>query len=470
MSGEWWDVAVIGGGPAGYTAAIRLAQKKWKVLLVEKDQVGGTCLNRGCIPSKALIHLARVKRKAETATPMGLSFAKGLVNWEMVQNWVQQVIGSLRSGLETILRNSGVVVERGIGDIIDEGRIQVEDGGGKRREVKCRAILLATGSVPAKPSFAPEGLVLTDEEGLFLPRLPSSLIVIGGGSTGVELAWLYASLGVSVTLLEMMPRLLPAADAEISDLLDRSFRRQGIKVLLSSRVTQVLPTHNGIEVRTESGETVTGSVVIGAVGRKPNPPQNAVSRLSLQEVSDLAPSRCYQWGQCLVVAAGDLLYGSGTAHGAIAEGVETARMLDQWLRFGQFPPYAAPAPVPYCAFCHPEVAGVGITEEAAYKQGRAITVGRFLIRASGPARIEGEGDGLIKVLADSKTGKILGIHMVGPYVTHLAGEASVLVSQGLTVEEGLKAVRIHPSWSEGIGEALWAALGEPLHSLHLGRR
>ncbi len=465
MGAPEWDVVVVGGGPAGYTSALRLARRGWKVLLVEKDRVGGTCLNRGCVPSKALIHLARVKKKAEAGSSAGLFCGPVRVDWELVQSWVRNIMASIRNGLELLIKRGGVHLLRGYCTLADEGTVQIEEPDGFLRTVTTRTVIIATGSLPAPLPRCDPGCFVTEEEALFLPSLPSSLIVIGGGPTGLELAWLYAAFGVSVTLVEMMPRILPNGDEEISDLLARSFRKQGITIRLACKVTSVRRGNGLIQVQTDQGDVLTASAVISAVGREPACPPLNIAEPATQVRSPLQVNERFQIGEGFFFAIGDVIHRTGTAHGAIAEGTIVARIVDRWLRSGTLPPPEPRPIVPYAVFSQPEVCGVGMTEQAARADERAVSVGRFPLRSLAPARIESETDGLVKIIVDESSGRVIGVHMIGPSATAMGGEFGLLVNSPLTLEEKSRIFRVHPTWSEGLSEAIWVAMGDPLHTL-----
>lgn len=462
MSREGLDVVVIGGGPAGYTAAIRAAQHDLRVLLVERSDLGGTCLNRGCIPSKALIHCAKVWRTVQLAHQCGVKVDNPQLDWDAMQGWVTRVVQTLRRGLQTLLMHHGVAVTKGEASFVNVREILVETPTGSET-VTASTIVVATGSRPLPLPYEEGAPVVTEEEALFLPQLPCELIIVGGGASGVELAWLFSTLGVKVTLVEMLPRLLPSMDEEIALGLQQQLERQGVTVRLATKVTRIATQNGRAAVHTETGEGWVADLVVLAVGRRANSENLANLGIPLKPNGAVEVN---EWQQTLVpsiFAIGDVTHGSGTAHGGMAEAERAVKGIVKFLAGEPLPPQAPDFVVPLCVYTEPQALKVGLTEQEAQERDLAIKVARFPWRASGAAMATGETDGFVKVIAEAKSMRVLGLHILGADAVNLSGEAAFIVAHGLTVEQATAIIRPHPSLSEGIGEALWALAGMPLH-------
>ncbi|MCS7191806.1 MAG: dihydrolipoyl dehydrogenase [Armatimonadetes bacterium] len=456
-----WDVIVIGGGPAGYTAAIRAKQHSLNVLLVEKDELGGTCLNRGCIPSKALIHCAKVWQTVKRAQRFGVFASEIKFNWDEMQKWSQRVVANLRKGLQSLLHHHGVKVAKGVAKLVEHNKVEIATKE-SQFTVAFKAVVLAMGSSPVKLPYEPEAPVVTEEQALFLPSLPKSLVVVGGGACGVELAWLFNALGIKVTLVEMLPQILPMMDAEIAEGLRQSLERQGIDFRTETKVNKILAQQGKAKVQTEKGQ-IEADLVICAVGRKPN--SEGLKEIGIQ-INPNGSVLVNEWQQTSlpsVFAIGDLIHGSGTAHGGMFEAERAVAAIAKKLLNEPLPIDTAKLVVPLCAYTEPQALRVGLTEQEAKELGLEIKVARFPWRASGAAVATGETEGFVKVIANSKSKQVLGIHILGSDAANLNGEAVLTVSKGMTVDEAMVAIRQHPSLSEGIGEALWLTAGLPLH-------
>ncbi len=465
-----WDVIVVGGGPAGYTAAIRTKQKGLNVLLVEKDELGGTCLNRGCIPSKALIHCAKVWKTVKTAHRFGIVVSEPQFNWDMMQKWSQQVVQTLRRGLQSLLRHHGVTVVKGEAKLVGTNEIKIETSKDEFK-VNAKAMVLAIGSSSVKLPCEPEGLsvVTTEEQALFLPSLPNSIVIVGGGASGVELAWLFNTLGVKVTLVEMLPQILPTMDKEVAEGLRISLERQGIEVKTETKVNKISAQKGKAIVETEKGQLET-ELVICAIGRKPNSKGLSELGIELNRNGSVIVDEWQQTSLPSVFAVGDIVHGSGTAHGGMFEAEKAATAIARKLSGKPLPADADEFVIPVCTYTEPQALSVGLTEQKANELGLEIEVARFPLRAVSAAIAIGETEGFVKVIADKKTKRVLGIHILGPDATNLNGEAVLTVMRNMTVEEALKAIRQHPSLSEGIKEALWLVEGLPLHIAKLPNR
>ncbi len=462
MRSEAWDVIVIGGGPAGYTAAIRARQKGLRVLLVEKEELGGTCLNRGCIPSKALIHCAKVWRTVKTASSFGVVVENPRVDWGAMQQWALRVVQTLRRGLQSLLRHHGVTVKKGEASVLAPTTVHIGQSEGEET-ASAAALILAMGSSPIPLPREANAPVVTEEEALFLPHLPSSVTVVGGGASGVELAWLFNALGAKVTLVEMLPRILPTMDEEVAEGLQHALENQGVTVRTNTRVFQIAAKDGKAFAVPESSEGWEAEVVVCAVGRKANSSGLAELGVALQPNGAVVVNEWQQTSVPSLFAVGDLVHGSWTAHGSMAEAERAVEGVVAFLSRNPFPLRSEELVVPTCVYAEPQALSVGLTEEQARSKGIEVLTARFPWRANGAALAAGETEGFVKVVADARTKQVLGVHILGADAVNLSGEASLIVARKLTLEQAATVVRQHPSLSEGIGEALWALLGLPLH-------
>ncbi|MCS3917628.1 dihydrolipoyl dehydrogenase [Fervidibacter sacchari] len=461
MSEFRWDVVVIGGGPAGYTAAIRARQRGLNVLLVEKDELGGTCLNRGCIPSKALIHCAKIWQTVKSAQKFGVIAPEVRFDWSEMQKWANRVVSTLRRGLQSLLKHHGVAVEKGEGKLHGANEVLVSSGGGEKVHA-AKAIVLATGSSPTQIPCDPNASVLTEEQALFLPSLPESVVVIGGGPSGVELAWLFNTLGVKVILVEMLPRILPIMDVEVAEGLKQSLEKQGIVVRTGTKVNFVSARQGKTSVHTEAGE-IEVDLVVCAIGRKANSNGLGEVGINLNPNGSVAVNEWQQTSVQTIFAVGDLVHGSGTAHGGMMEAERAVEAIARQISGKPLPTFPKNLVIPVCTYTEPQALSVGLTEQEAKEKGLDVKIARFPWRASGAAMASGATEGFVKAIADAKTKQVLGLHILGADAVNLNGEASLIVGNKMTVEQAVDIIRQHPSLSEGIKEALWALVGLPLH-------
>jgi dihydrolipoamide dehydrogenase len=461
VSESRWDVVVIGGGPAGYTAAIRAKQRGLNVLLVEKDELGGTCLNRGCIPSKALIHCAKVWQTIKSAQQFGVIVSEARFDWSEMQKWANRVVSTLRRGLQSLLKHHGVTVEKGEAKLHGTNEVLVSSSD-REKVHTAKAIVLATGSSPAQIPCDPNASVLTEEQALFLSSLPESIVIIGGGPSGVELAWLFNALGVKVTLVEMLPEILPIMDMEVAEGLRQSLEKQGIIVRTNTKVNSVSARRGKAIIHTEAGE-IEADLVICAVGRKANSNGLHEFGINLNPNGSVAVNEWQQTSVPTVFAVGDLVHGSGTAHGGMMEAERAVEAIARQISGEPLPPVLKNSVVPVCTYTEPQALRVGLTEQEAKEKGLDVEIARFPWRASGAAMASGATEGFVKVIADAKTKQVLGLHILGADAVNLNGEAALIVEKKMTVEQAANIVRQHPSLSEGVKEALWALVGLPLH-------
>ncbi len=463
MIEEVWDVVVIGGGPAGYTAAIRASQRGFRTLLVERAELGGTCLNRGCIPSKALLHCAKVWQTVQNSALFGVTVTEAQMDWTKMQQWVSRVVQTLRRGLQTLLNHHGVTVVKGEGRLVGTNKVHIALPEGKEQEVTAGAIVLATGSSSLLLPCDPGTPVITEEQALFVPQVPERIVIVGGGASGVELTWLFCALGAKVTLLEMLPRLLPTMDEEVAEGLKHSLERQGVVVRTGAKVRYLSNRQEKATVCLEDGEQIEADLVVCAVGRRANSQGLTEQGILVQPNGAVVVNEWQQTSLPSVFAVGDLVHGSWTAHGGMMEAERAAEGIGYFLSKQSFPSKAPDKVIPNCVYTEPQALSVGLTEQQAREQGYPVLIARFPWRASGAALATGTGEGFVKVIADASTKRVLGLHILGADAVNLSGEATLIVAQQMESECAASFVRQHPSLSEGIGEALWAVLGKPLH-------
>jgi dihydrolipoamide dehydrogenase len=456
-----YDLAVIGAGPGGYVAAIRAAQLGLKTAVIEREALGGVCLNWGCIPSKALLKNAEVVSYVHRAEEFGLRFDNFHADYAVAVARSRKVVERNVRGVAYLLRKNKVDHIKGAATLRGDGAIDVSPAGDK---ITAKNIIIATGSRPRSiPPLPVDGeRIVTSRESIVLSQLPSSIVIVGGGAVGVEFAYIYRMYGVDVTVVELLPRLVPNEDEEISPLLERSFSRQGIKVMTGSTVTgfETGPDCLIVKVVKDGAEqAVDCQKVLVAVGVQAN-----IENLGLEDRSIETEHGSIKIDDRMgtnvpgVYAIGDVTGKLALAHVASAQGVAVAEhiagMETQALDY---------AMMPRATYCQPQIASFGLTEAQAQEQGYGVKVGRFNARANGKAMAMGEGEGIVKLVVDERYGELLGGHMIGPEVTELLGELSMTkLLEGTTLELGW-AVHPHPSLSEMLKEAALDAQGRVIH-------
>ena len=456
------EIAILGGGPAGYLAAVRAAQLGARVAIVEQEEFGGVCLNRGCIPTKALLRTVELATLARRGQEFGVVGLLAVVDWLPAQNRKGRVVKSLRLGVEHLLQKDAITVIKGQGRIATLGKMIVETADGAVT-VRCRKMLVATGSRTIRPSIS--GLesqaVLTSEEILELAEAPERLTVIGGGAIGLEFAQMFNSLGTKVAVIEMADQLLPQEDAELAGEVLKSLKRQGIKVHLASAVTEVASNGTGVKIQYNSQgkeNLIEADKVLLAVGRKPAVPDELIALgAAISAQGALLINERMETSLPGIYAAGDVTGGKLLAHKAYAEGrvaVENALGMSSNLNYNA---------IPSCVYLQPELASVGLDEKAAVAQGRAVRTGRFDFRHNGRAQCLGERDGMVKVVIDKETHVVLGAQLFGPQATELISELTLAVAAGIKAEVIADLVHPHPTLSEAVMEACADAVGRAIH-------
>ena len=465
---EPFDVVVIGSGPGGYVAALKARAAGLRTAIVEKDRrFGGTCLHVGCIPSKVFLHTAELLDEIRGAGTLGIQVPEPTLDWKGLARRNRRVIAKLAGGVSHLVKRAGVEDFRGVGKLAGSGRVEVvPPGQSKGKSLRTRNVILATGSEARTLPFLPlDGeRVVTNAEMFSLPELPDRLGIIGAGAVGAEFASMFRSFGTRVDLFEVLPRILPLEDAEVSDVVGRSFRRRKIHVLTEAMVEAAEVIETGVRVRYRSGEETKTSEydrLLVAVGRAPRTVHIGLETVGIElERGGFIPVD----GLCRttapgVFAIGDVVASAQLAHVASAE----AEVAVGTIAGREARPLRRDR-MPAATYCVPEVGSVGLTEEAAAAAGHEIRVGRFPFAANSKASILGDPTGFVKIVADARYGEVLGVHIVGPHATDLIAEAVVALEHEATLESLARSVHPHPTLSEAVAEAALAALGAPLHS------
>lgn len=459
-----YDVIVLGSGPGGYVTAIRASQLGLKTAIVEKESLGGVCLNWGCIPTKALIKSADVFNYLKHAADYGLKADNVDKDFNAVVKRSRNVAEGMSKGVQFLLKKNKIDVIMGYGTVKKGKKIEVKAEDGTTSTVEGKHIIIATGAKSrVLPNLPQDGKkVIGYREAMTLESQPKRLVVVGSGAIGVEFAYFYNAMGTEVTIVEYLDRIVPVEDVDISKQLERSFKKTGINIMTSSEVTKVDTSGDGVKVtvKTAKGEeTIEADIVLSAVGIETN-----LTGIGLEEVgisTDRGKVLVNQWYQTNIpgyYAIGDITAGPALAHVASAEGIlcveKIADMHVEPLDYGN---------IPGCTYATPEIASVGMTEAQAKEAGHEIKVGKFPFSASGKAQASGASDGFVKVIFDAKYGEWLGCHMIGAGVTDMIAEAVVARKLETTGHEILKSVHPHPTMSEAVMEAVAAAYDEVIH-------
>ncbi|MCZ2298368.1 MAG: dihydrolipoyl dehydrogenase [Chitinophagales bacterium] len=464
-----YDVVVIGSGPGGYPAAIRASQLGFKVAVIEKESLGGICLNWGCIPTKALLKSAQVNEYIKHSTDYGIN-ATGSADFNAVIKRSRGVADKMSKGVQFLMKKNKIDVIMGYGKVKGKGQVEVTATDGSKQIVECKYIVIATGGRSRElPNLKQDGnKVIGYREAMVLANQPKSMIIVGSGAIGVEFAYVYNSMGTKVTIVEFMPRIVPVEDEDISKELEKQYKKQGIEIMTNSSVESVDTTGAGVKalVKKQDGSTITleADVLLSAVGVVANLENIGLEENGIKaEKGKIIVDKYQQTSLAGVYAIGDCTPGQALAHVASKEGINAAEHMAYLEKKHHHLPEAMDYNnIPGCTYCIPEISSVGYTEKGAKEAGYEIKVGKFPFVASGKAVAGGATEGFVKVIFDAKYGEFLGCHMIGAGVTDLIAEAVVARKLETTAHEILNAVHPHPTMSEGLKEAVAAAYGEAI--------
>ena len=459
-----YDLIVIGSGPGGYVAAIRASQLGLKTAIIERESLGGICLNWGCIPTKALLKSAQVFEYINHAADYGINVQGSQADFGAVIKRSRGVADGMSKGIQFLMKKNKIDVIMGTAKIKKGGKIDVKGADGSTKEYSAKHTILATGARSRElPNLKQDGKkIIGYRQAMNLPEQPKSMIVVGSGAIGIEFAYFYNAMGTKVTVVEFMDRIVPVEDEEISKQLERSLKKAGINILTNANVESVDTAGNGCkaQVKTAAGvQTLEADIVLSAVGITPN-----IENLGLEETGvktdrgRVVVDPFYKTNIEGVYAIGDIVGGQALAHVASAEGIICVEKIA-----GHHPEPLNYNNIPGCTYCTPEIASVGYTEKAAKEAGYEIKIGKFPFSASGKASAGGNKDGFVKVIFDAKYGEFLGAHLIGSNVTEMIAEVVVARKLETTGMDIVKTVHPHPTMSEGIMEAAADAYGEVIH-------
>ncbi len=460
-----YDIIVIGSGPGGYVTAIRASQLGLKTAIVEKESLGGVCLNWGCIPTKALLKSANVYEYLQHAADYGITVKDSSADFSAIIDRSRGVANGMSNGIQFLMKKNKIDVIQGTGAVKAGKKVAVTDKDGKVTEYTAdKGVIIATGARSRQlPNIPQDGKkIIGYREAMTLPSMPKSLVVVGSGAIGVEFAYFYKTLGCEVTIVEFMPNIVPVEDEEVSKQMEKSFKKSGVKIMTNASVESVDTSGKGcvVTVKTAKGEEkIECDVVLSAVGIETN-----LEGIGLEEVGiatdkgKVLVNEYYQTNIPGYFAIGDIVPGPALAHVASAEGIICVEKIA-----GHHPEALDYGNIPGCTYASPEIASVGMTEKAAKEAGLDIKVGKFPFSASGKASAAGAKDGFVKLIFDAKYGELLGAHMIGANVTEMIAEIVVARKLEVTGEALIKTVHPHPTMSEAVMEAAAAAYGEVIH-------
>jgi dihydrolipoamide dehydrogenase len=471
---EEYDLVIMGGGTGGYVAAIRASQLGLKTAIVEKRELGGTCLHRGCIPSKALLRSAEVYATAKHGEKFGVMAKEIVLDFKKVQERKQGIVDQLHNGVKHLMKQGKIDVFEGFGRILGPsifspmpGTVSVEMNNGEENEMLIpKNVIIATGSKPRTlPGLEVDGeYVMTSDEALHMESLPSSIIIVGGGVIGIEWASMLVDFGVEVTVLEYADRIVPTEDKDISKEAHKLMKKKGIKLFTGAKVMgESLTKDQGVSIQAEhEGETKTFSAdkMLVSVGREANVKNIGLENTTIEvDKGVIQTNEYFQTKESHIYAIGDVIGGMQLAHVASHEGITAVEHLAD-----QDPDPIDYTQVPSCIYSSPEMASVGLTEAQAKEQGHNVKIGKFPFKAIGKALVFGESDGFVKIVADADNEDLLGVHMIGPHVTDMISEAGLAKVLDAASWEVAHTIHPHPTLSEAIGEAALAVDGKAIHS------
>ena len=459
-----YDVIVLGSGPGGYVTAIRASQLGMKTAVIEKESLGGVCLNWGCIPTKALLKSANVYEYINHAEDYGIKVSSHKADFSAVVKRSRSVAEKMSGGVQFLMKKNKIDVIMGTGKVKPGKTIEVTDEKGEKKDYTAKNIIIATGARSRQlPNLEQDGKQIVGyREAMVLPKMPKKMVIVGSGAIGVEFAYFYNAMGVDVTVVEYLPNIVPVEDIDVSKQLEKTFKKKGMNIMTNSSVEKVEKSSKGCEVhvKTKKGmETLNCDVVLSAVGIQPN-----IENIGLEETGivvdagKIVVNDYYATNIPGYYAIGDVVAGQALAHVASAEGITCVEKIA-----GQNPEPIDYNNIPGCTYCSPEIASVGMTEKAAKEAGYELKIGKFPFSASGKASAAGHNDGFIKLIFDAKYGELLGGHMIGANVTEMIAEIVALRKLETTGHELIKTVHPHPTMSEAVMEAAAAAYDEVIH-------
>ncbi|MBS1650864.1 MAG: dihydrolipoyl dehydrogenase [Bacteroidetes bacterium] len=459
-----YDIIIIGSGPGGYVTAIRASQLGFKTAVIEKENLGGICLNWGCIPTKALLKSAQVFEYLNHAKDYGISADNVKADFNAIVKRSRDVAEGMSKGVQFLMKKNKIDVITGTAKVKQGKKVSVTSSDGKTTEYSASHIIIATGARSRQlPNLPQDGKnIIGYREALVLPKLPKSLVVVGSGAIGVEFAYFYATMGTKVTIVEFLPNIVPVEDEDVSKQLEKSFKKIGIEIMTEASVESVdtKGAINKVNIKTKTGNvTLDAEIVLSAVGIEAN-----IAGIGLEEVGiktdkgKIVVDKFYATNIPGYYAIGDCVPGQALAHVASAEGITCVEKI-KGMHVGPID-YSN---IPGCTYCQPEVASVGLTEKKAKEAGYELKIGKFPFTASGKAKAAGAPDGFIKLIFDAKYGELLGAHMIGANVTEMVAETVAIRKLETTGHELIKTVHPHPTMSEAIMEAAAAAYGEVIH-------
>ena len=459
-----YDVIVLGSGPGGYVTAIRASQLGLKTAVIEKESLGGVCLNWGCIPTKALLKSANVYEYINNADDYGIKVSSHKADFNAVIKRSRDVAEKMSGGVQFLMKKNKIDVIMGTGKVHPGKQIEVTDQKGAKTTYNAKNIVIATGARSRElPNLEQDKKqVLGYRDAMVLPKIPKKMVIVGSGAIGVEFAYFYNAMGVDVTIVEYLPNIVPVEDIDVSKQLEKTFKKKGIKIMTNSSVENVEKSAKGckVKVKTSKGEEyIDCDIVLSAVGIQPN-----IENIGLEETGivvdggKIIVDDFYETNIPGYYAIGDVVQGQSLAHVASAEGITCVEKIA-----GHSPEPIDYNNIPGCTYCSPEIASVGMTEKTAKEAGHELKIGKFPFSASGKASAAGHNDGFVKLIFDAKYGELLGAHMIGANVTEMIAEIVALRKLETTGHELIKTVHPHPTMSEAIMEAAAAAYGEVIH-------
>lgn len=457
-----YDAIVIGGGPGGYTAAIRLGQLGKRVLCIEQERLGGVCLNWGCMPTKALLHIGEVMNSAHELKDMGVEFGAPKVNLGALNKWKSKMVDDLVNGVATLMKANKAELLTGVAELIDATSVRVKKADGSTETVSAKDIIIATGSEPVSvPGMERNGkTILNSDDSVALADIPKSILIVGAGVVGLEFATIYKRLGADVTVVELLDRALGDTDLEISNLLLRILKKQGINIHLKTKASSVAVKGNKVSATLEGeiNETREYDKVLVAVGRRPRTANLGLEKIGVKlERGFVKVDAQRRTSVANIFAIGDCAGAPLLAHKAMKEGIVAAEVIA-----GLAAAYD-PMAVPNCVYTDPQVATAGLSEEQAKAAGYEVAIGRFRLAALGRARTVGTSDGMTKIIGDKKTDLVLGIHIVSPTAESMIAEAVLAIEMGATVDDIALTMHPHPTFAESVMEAAEALHGRAIH-------